>query len=81
MNTTVAIAVSVPTSFIVMASVAGATAQVTQADRESVRKAMLYFGGAMVVAALLSQNLGVALATGASVGAAYVGLQRAWGPL
>lgn len=79
MNTAAAIAVSIPASLVVMASVAGATAQVTQADRQAVQRAMLYFGGAMGVAAFLSGNAGVTIATLASVGAAYYGLNHAWG--
>jgi len=78
MNTAAAVAVSVPTSLVVMASVAGATAQVTQADRQAVTRAMLYFGGAMVLASLLTQNVPVAVATTLSVGAAYYGLNHAW---
>lgn len=62
-----------------MASVAGASAQVTSADREAVKRAMLTFGAAMILAALLTQNIGVGVATSLSVGAAYYGLQHAWG--
>lgn len=78
MNVTTAVAVSVPTSLVVMASVAGATAQVTQADREAVKRAMMVFGLALVTASLLSQNIAVSVATGASVAAAYAGLNYAW---
>lgn len=78
MNTAAAVAVSIPTTLLIMSSVAGATAQVTNADRQAVQRAMLYFGTAMLIAALLSQNLAVATATGLSLGAAYYGLQHAW---
>ena len=81
MNTAVAVAASVPTSMLVMASVAGATAQVTGADREAVKRAMLYFGGAMILAALLTQNLAVAVATTGTVVAVNYGLHHAWGTL
>lgn len=80
MNTAQAVAVSVPASLVVMASVAGASAQVTQADRTAVKNAMLYFGIAMVGASLLSRNVAVAVATTASVGLAYYGLNKAWSP-
>lgn len=79
MNTAVAVAASVPAALVVMASVAGASAQVTQADRQAVRNSMLYFGIAMVAASLLSRNMAVAVATTASVGVAYYGLNKAWG--
>lgn len=78
MNTAVAVAASVPAALVVMASVAGASAQVTQADRQAVRNSMLYFGIAMVAASLLSRNMAVAVATTASVGVAYYGLNKAW---
>jgi hypothetical protein len=57
-----------------MSSVAGATAQVTQANPTAVRRAMLLFGGSLVIAALVSQDMAVAVATAATVGAAYYGL-------
>lgn len=79
MNSAAKVAVSVPTVLLVMGSVAGATAQVTQADREAVRRAMLLFGGSLVLAALLSQDVAVAVATGITVGAAFYGLQYAFG--
>lgn len=79
MNTLTAIAVSVPTSLVVMAGVAGSTAQVTQADRESVRRSMLVFGAALILASLLTQDVGVGVATTLTVGAAFYGLQYAWG--
>lgn len=78
MNTAAAVAVSVPTSLVVMAGVAGASAQVTGADRQAVQRAMLYFGGALVLASLLTQSVSVALATTGSVAAAYYGLNHAW---
>lgn len=81
MNTAAAVAVSVPTSLIVMAGVAGATAQVTGADRAAVKRAMIYFGGALVVASLLTQNLSVGIATTASVAVSFYGLHHAWGTL
>lgn len=61
-----------------MASVAGATAQVTSADREAVKRAMVLFGGSLVLAALLSQDVAVAIATGLTVGAAFYGLNYAF---
>lgn len=81
MNTATAVAISIPTSLLVMASVGGATAQVTQADKDSVRRAMLYFGVALIVASGLSRNVHVAVATTASVGAAFYALNHAWGIL
>lgn len=77
----IGVAVTIPTSLLVMASVAGATAQVTGGDRQAVKRAMAYFAGAMVLAALVSRDPGVAVATTVSVGAAFYGLHHAWGTL
>lgn len=79
MNPLTAIAVSVPTSLLIMSTVAGDSGQVTQGDRESVRRAMLVFGGALILASILTRDVRVGVATTVSVGAAFYGLQWAWG--
>lgn len=81
MNTAAKIAVSVPATLIIMSSVAGATAQVTQADRTAVRRALIVFGAALVAAAVVSQDVAVGVATAATVGAAFYGLSYAFGGL
>jgi hypothetical protein len=78
MKPTTAIAASIPISLVVMATVAGTTAQVTGADRAAIKRAMIYFGGAMVVAAVVSGNAGAGIATTISVGVAFYGLNHAW---
>lgn len=79
MNTITAIAVSVPTSLLIMSTVAGDSGQVTQGDKESVRRAMLMFGATLILASLLTRNVGVTVGTTLSVGTAFYGLQWAWG--
>lgn len=81
MNTAAKIAVSVPATLIIMSSVAGATAQVTQADRTAVRRALIVFGGALVAGAVVSQDVTVGIATAATVAAAFYGLSYAFGGL
>ena len=64
--------VAAPATLLVLSSVAGATAQITQANRTAVERSIVLTGGFLILAAISTKNVGVIVATAvAGVGTAY----------
>lgn len=70
--------VAVPATLLVMAAVAGATAQVTQADPSSVRRSVYTTGAVLIGASMVSQNTNVIVATVVAVAATVFIVKPLW---
>jgi hypothetical protein len=79
MKSELALAVgSIPATLLVMSAVGGATAQITGADRDAVRHALMVTGGALVIASAATGSVPTAVTTLLAVAATAYAMRGAW---
>ena len=64
---------AVPTTLLVLAAVGGATAQITQANPDSVKRSLWVTGGVLLTASAVSGNVNATVGTAVAIAAvAYI---------
>ena len=61
--------IAVPTTLLVLAAVAGSTAQITHADHEAIRRSLWVTGGVLLTASAVSGNINATVGTAVAVAA------------
>jgi hypothetical protein len=70
--------VAIPATLLVMASVGGATAQITTADPTAVRNALMATGTVLLIASATTGDLGAILGTLAAISAVVYATRGVW---
>jgi hypothetical protein len=79
MKVEVALAVgSIPTTLLVMSTVGGATAQITGAQPDAVKHALIVAGASLVVASAATGSVPTAVTTALAVVATMYAMRSAW---
>lgn len=79
MKLEVALAVgSIPTTLLVMSTVGGATAQMTGANQDAVRHALMVAGGSLIVASAVTGSVAASVTTAIAVAATAYAMRSAW---
>jgi len=70
--------VAIPSTFLVVGGMAGATAQVTQANKQAVKKSVYLTGTVMFTASLASKHMPTVVATATSIIAVFFLADLIW---
>ena len=78
MNDLTKVVVAVPSVLLVLSATAGATAQITLADKDAVRRAVYVTSAVLLAAAAVTQDVATVVSTAVAIGATVYLVTKVW---